>query len=64
MGLTLKDAKKYLKAYKRAYKMILKMYRWCIIPLKNPFEEKPYIEEQIASYTELVKRLKKKNEKV
>ena len=60
MELTLKDAKKYLKAYKRAYKMILKMYRWCIIPLNNPKEEKSYIEENIASYTELVKRLKKK----
>jgi len=63
MKLTLKDAKKYLKAYKRAYKMILKMYRWCIIPLKNPLEEKSYIEEQLASYTELVKRLKKKARK-
>ena len=58
MKLTLKDAKKYLKAYKRAYKIILKMYRWYIIPLKNPFEEKPYIEEQIAYYTEYIKTLK------
>ena len=58
MKLTLKDAKKYLKAYKRAYKMILKMYRWYIIPLKNPLEEKSYIEEQIAHYTEYIKSLK------
>ncbi len=62
MGLTLKDAKKYLKAYKRAYKMILKMYRWYIVPLKNQLEEKLYIEEQIVYYTELVKRLKKESE--
>ena len=62
MELTLKDAKKYLKAYKRAYKMILKMYRWCIIPLSNPFEEKSYIEEQIAYYTEYIKTFKEDNE--
>jgi len=58
MGLTLKNAKKYLKAYKRAYKMISKMYRWCIIPLSNPFEEKSHLEEQIAYYTEYIKTLK------
>jgi len=59
MELTLKNAKKYLKAYKRAYKIILKMYhRWCIIPLSNPFEEKSHLEEQIAYYTEYIKTLK------
>lgn len=58
MGLTLKNAKKYLRAYKRAHKMILKMYRWCIIPLSHPFEEKSYLEEQIAYYTEYIKTLK------
>lgn len=62
MKLTLKDAKKYLKAYKRAYKKILKMYRWCIIPLSNPLEEKLYIEEQITHYTEYIKTFKEGNE--
>ena len=62
MKLTLKDAKKYLKVYKRAYKMILKMYRWCITPLKNPLEEKSYIEEKIAHYTKYIKTFKEDNE--
>ena len=64
MGLTLKEAKKFLKVYKKAYRLILKMYcSWYAIPLKHALEEKTYIEEQLASYTELVKRLKKKAKK-
>lgn len=64
MKLTLKNAKKYLKAYKRAYKMILKMYRWCVITLKNPLEEKLYIEKEIAYYTEWIKTLKEEKKTI
>lgn len=62
MGLTLKEAKKFLKVYKKAYRLILKMYQcWYTVPLKHALEEKTYIEENIASYTELVKKIKKES---
>jgi len=59
MGYDLKTLKQMLKAYKKAKKMIDKMYRFRINPLKRPLVERNHVNDQIAWLTEAIKNFKK-----
>ena len=58
MEYNLKLLKQMLRDYKKAKKMIDKMYRFHINPLRHPLLERNHVDEQIAWLTELIKNFK------
>ena len=58
MGYDLKTLKQMLRDYKKAKKMIDKMYRLHINPLKHHLVERNHVNEQIAWLTEAIKNYK------